>query len=722
MAITLPASWVMQRQREIVPGGRVMCDSSGDDLESLNQQASLCFVENVQSVKGWWGLGDTIWHVVTNGTFTTLFPGYIQHWDTSLRYRLHCFGQDCDMRATIGGVVSVTVTCGAAGQWYTSAVGTLVGMALGPADGVVTAVQFRTNGATPKTGAWIIEEVREVVGNLPHDHARTYFQKLDDELFRAERPLDGFCLQQPAINSRELPRRRSRGTAIFHGQGGPGLSPSKSSFSSAYPRADGPYIYQAAPWEDRANVVVYVGAWAADVVISVFSEHELDQLQNIEDVTERAVTITGGAGATPHAFQVRLRTANNRFVDNRIWIFFRCELGAVKYYSSTPATQIDWSGAYSITCDSTVGGINCREFSVFESQVSPLQVCVAIEQDLDPALLAVKGALSSPPAFSVYDLAHNHFDGTSPDSKIWVSPNPGVFRYPTTGPIAIAGVTKPIYSYDLGRFDIYSVSICGAPSEETSNMTSEELFNSASVGKLPPALTVVDKTRQRVNSAMQWGTAILGTRHMGQGWLGADYVTGGGATRKQFGRYTFLPLPIGSFITIARFCISSDPQLGGGGGGRDVQDLFAKISFLAFEHVQSTHRRSTSLQWQIVTTGNAGANTGTTETSAVALRPLFEGFSTVTEHDAALSAVACGQDPARYELYEHNYTMQCSYLDEVFRRLWLESPIITGPLPPSYPAFVDVQMKCTDPNANGWVVCNGAGAWLGSREEAPPGP
>lgn len=707
MAVTIPAAWALQERLSIEAGGPILEDTD-HDIATLSQRLNKLFSESSASVLACGGYGPGQGHGICAPT--TLYRGAVRMWGDAGSFVLHALGANFAASVTIGGVGPLcTVGGGAAVQWYSSpSSGWVPAIAISADDVVEIGVSVRVVGGTGLQ-FWILEEEAVPLANLPdYDHAYTSFQQLDETFGNAGRGLGGWHLQTLRRNVEECARRRRRGTSRFH----PVRDEEDGAYtlSSIFRRADGPYLWQAAPWEALATVVVELEGVDEDYVITAFSEHELDRMDEWFDLTgSRAQVLGAGSGVDIFVFKdLALRTMADGLCPNRIWIGFKSlydlKTATPIWYSPVPF----WPGQDHWQTDGQ------RELYVFDSSWSnnepidwPVGRAVAVGQfdSWSSGSAEEQSGLAGERPKRWYDFACNQGFPQDPadSSQILVSPSPNA-----RPPLDVWG-GQQINTYNIGYFTLYSVWIDAYP--DLDELSAVDRYDAAHVGELPPA-NLVQQVARLHNDLVMYGTPAICTRHAGQRW---DVPTRTVALYDfhQRGRYHFAHDNDVSraWQTVCRAAIPSDLGL---------EKAFAQALFVAARAQESNEDEIAFLSWRIQLYCNAGTTTGTVITAQAPSILLHGQARTIDEWDAVISAQAASYNPANpgdLKYYEHSYVHQYQWADgRGSGRVWQPSPICELLLPiTGGPAWLELQLDISTLDIDLWVITGGAGFWYGPR-------
>jgi len=676
MAITIPASWELQEEREISPA-RPIVDTSDHDLQALNQRINRAMAATTRIIaQGGIGPNGTgRYHDEAGVTsYASRYKGSCHIWRDPTILRLVVYGQNCDVYARLGSATVATVNCGATLGFYASAAFDATGF-LRIGTSLATIELLARQNASSGTRIWSAWTLEEMPMTALPDADDTTFERLDDAALGADVPLDGFLLQRLADNCNEL-RLRTRGTAQVWPVDDP------FTVSSIRWRCDGPYTIFAEPWVESASVAVHVEATAADIEVMAFSEWEDKYI-----AIDRAVTVTAGAGETTVEFiGIRVKSSDLGYTENRIWIGIRCSTGS----TVRPHTVYLWrtTGKRDIQLIDTGSSV-----ATTESIGWPVGWCLTESSEMVGFSSGAKGDLSQVGVNVAFDLAANL---TRPVS----------FGVGNAGQQLLASNCRDaqrverynaVYIRNVGILSIYSVSIIGESPKDS--LTSLALQSYAAEGE-PPPWVVPAEMAAVANWYARWATVQLGIRQRGQRWLHGS-AAGSAVTRYQEGRYSFAPTPSLDGV-MEWWMLPSSPAVG---SGIDPTQLRCRVVYYLVD--AGSPDGDEAITWNLKNGATLLGSTAATEQAAGATSEQ----SSVTLWDAALSAVAAGVDST--DVYEHCYVQQLSWLGEEFegdgqaggRKLWSTVEII-GDLPASYPCFVTLTM--TSAASTCWVVVVGA--------------
>ena len=289
MAVTLPGKWELQERGEIRAGYPVR-DDSDHDLVTLNQRTAQGMAYNVRSVLAYGGVGSGQWLDDAGSVlFTERYAGSVQTWTDAVRVKLHVYGEYVDAQVVLGGS-SISVAAGALG-WHATA-STLISGFTRDANGfsdLFVKIRQNTTSGNRRHQFVVVEEMPLLVGDLPDsDNADADYQRVDDAAMDPDNPLDGWLLQTLTQNAIEAQRIRTRGCCVMVPQHTDYTPPA---VSSAFERADGPYMLEALPWATSGELSIVCEATTQDVEVAAFSD-----LEDRGTTLARVQTVTAGAG------------------------------------------------------------------------------------------------------------------------------------------------------------------------------------------------------------------------------------------------------------------------------------------------------------------------------------------------------------------------------------------------------------------------------------------
>jgi hypothetical protein len=682
MAFTIPASWTRQADLEIAPGRPIVATGS-HDLATLNQRINMAMASHVR-ILAQGRVSVDRYHDESGVTvLAQRYLGAAHVWRDPVRCRVAVFGQKVDVLVQLGGVTVATVACGATAGWYYSSVVDVTGMTISSGTALVS-VSAKQNSIVGSRFwyHWLLEE--QPMTSLPAaGDSYTDFSRVDDAVFAADTPLDGYLLQRLAGNADECLRRRTRGLALIHP-----LADSPT-LSSGWWRSDGPYILDVEPWVDRAAVAVYASAADQDVEVTAFSEWE-----DFDTAIARAQTLTAGAGASTLRFTgLRCRSDENSYTQNRFWVALKCANGGPVAYSPISVSTMRTTAKRDIIVSDPAG----TELPSVEPVDWPTGRLVLGETQMLGYTSGDKGSLSQSAQYAEFDLATN---ATRPDAN-------------DEGQILLAANNRDaqraewlteLSVYELGTLTLRSVSIVGARAR--AGLDDASLQKAASVGELPPWSVVADVVRC-ANMFAAYATPQLAIRHIGQQWAFGNR-TSGGNTIHQRGRYVFVPTQA-SAVTVDQVPV---PAWVVAGSGLDPAKMRVRLLFALYHVGSNTDETPFDVEVKAGATVLGSTEAADTPAGVTAEEPL------VSRWDAGLACIAVGRDAT--DFYEHAYVQQLGHLGrgEEFerpgavggRRVWAECEVIAD-LPSS--AAVDIVVSCAFSNL--WICLVGMSVDLVKR-------
>jgi len=697
MAVKLPLLWEAQLTKQIRPGGKIV-DDLRDDMEQANHATHRVMAANVRAPLAQGGYGRSrVADETGTASFTVRGECSIRNRRANLRCEFSVYARDIDARLKVDGTTVATISPGTSMGWTTSSIVTLNGLTPGGNDDMLVEFEVIATGANPEWVRWVLSESEYTSsGDLPDGGDGTEFQKVDTDAFGPDRPFDGWTLGTLRRNANEALRFRTRGTGMAWPLNEPYL------VSSVFPRCEGPYIYNAQPWEEELEALIRIRALNFNVFISVFSEHELDDLGYIIAPTSgRRQSLAAGTTATKHFDGIRLRTNPGATTPNKIWIYFTCASNPTKD-SSLTVSVIHSTGTRDVTFTThttTIGG-----------QDTAPGWMLSIPNEESWRTSTEKGFTEQDAPVTFFDIAADVEDATETVAVLSPNPNHPQHQYPSTS----GGVDMDLH--EVGTIEFRSVWFNGLA--DGLQLVAGEFWNAAGVDALPSATDFEHRLLGRLNEAAVFGTPQIGMSSLGEQWMRDSFVSTD--TIYSRGRYTFRAWETGggdNYRRVAEWAVGTDPVSASMSEHRlDTAGIRAGFEFLIVG-TRNSGVHVANLNARLVVDGVAGP----VQSIQARVRNVFDGTMSRSQWDAAQAAVIVGNDDVAGEQFQHAYVHQVSFLDDVAggRYPWLTSPILTGPLPTSYPAFVDIELSFKGGDYGGdtigWAVVTGAWAEYAPR-------
>ena len=692
MAVTIAADWALLEKGNINPSGRIVEGDLTDRIEAAHK----AFAESTRIVSQ--GLYQCDYstgrfQAESGAGYTERADHYIQHWSNYGKFQLHVYGQNVQVRATVGGQVVGVVTATSTLQIHSGTATVLSGITRA-ADGTVL-VEIDAQGTGSGTERWAyfaLEEVATPVASLPDADTYTSFQKTDSTAVRADYGYDGFVQERLYINGQEL-AHRTRGTARVWPSSDP------ITFSSMRPRCIGPILWEAAPGEESLSVVLYASATDEDIVVSAFTEFERDRFDEIRG--DRAQTLTAGAGKTKLVFDgLSLDPHTAGYEPVKVWLLVytdpRLQVADFSAAAYSPTTYSWWSIFAGFA---PIRATDANYDWTAEDESWPVGLAILTNQTLSGLGLyaasagsdydTVRGS-SGEPTERFYDLAHIK-GGTTTGSygEIFVSPNPRLVSPPDhdtqNGTVA---------TVNCGYISLYSIWVAA---EMSSAVARSDEKAAARVGE-HPSYGVQETTRRRINRHTEWHTPVLQCALQGMAWYTGGF-SAGVCTAYRKGIWSFMALRDcnATYQPVAYGMIPRNPV---SGSGLNSSKLYARVLYLLIAEDDSYREQQIDTYWRIY--ANSVGGTPLTQTA-----PVYDPHGgNITISDVAAAATCQSVIAASNDIHKHSYIQQATDWGDVWDDPWILTEEIEIANPAALPCAYQIQMGC-----NGAVVTAGTRIW-----------
>lgn len=580
-------------------------------------------------------------------TFRTAGRGDFWWRGDRIRYRLHAYCQQVDVKVTIDGASTTTLSGSSTLNWVTSSTITYTSLTPGADGEVDITIEVKQNNTTGSRlwYAFVLEAVDDTAYGDGDDYTGA-FQQMDSESWNADSPVTGWHLSTIERNVRDIQRSKPRGVCHCYLEANAtnttdAVTHDRCLIASVFPKCDGPYLVWAPPWATEIDVFVRCASAVSGLTstVSVLTDQDAPSLREaILDTGERAQSFLNTSPSLLK-WTVPITAARSKWTAVRVWIVHHSEIGSQTdtYF----VEDINTSGPPVIYLTAPEPGLPYD---------GPFGLCLGQDEAVADATL--KGTTYILGITNLVDFSAGIDTGSGAsgyDARLYASPHPAKLELISALGEDLA-TSEAVKQYSMAMLRVYGV-YAGARSGEAAFSTTETRA-AAQVGAIPSG-SRLQRSVAAINELVLFSTPQIASRTPGQRWLYGESSFRIGATP-----WTFIQCGHSTWLEVATWPVPYDMALG---GDVDVNELEAVFFVAAFASKNGGDNPTLDISARLVCDGV----TGDTFTFRIPQRPANDPDLRRGEWDASIAARLQTTDRAGGGIeYNHAYTQHTEWFAE----------------------------------------------------------